>query len=62
MLCGMQEIDVDEWERSATYRNYGRTAKQVQFFWRVCTIVTPFLPRILHSSPLPELSAVDERE
>jgi atrophin-1 interacting protein 5 (WW domain-containing E3 ubiquitin protein ligase 1) len=34
MLCGMQEIDADEWERNTTYRNYSRTAKQIQFFWK----------------------------
>jgi hypothetical protein len=36
MLCGMQEIDVDDWESSAIYRNYTRTSKQVQWFWKVC--------------------------
>jgi len=35
MLCGMQEIDVDDWESSAIYRNYTRSSKQVQWFWKV---------------------------
>ena len=35
MLCGMQEIDVDDWESSAIYRNYTRNSKQVQWFWKV---------------------------
>jgi len=36
MLCGMQEIDVNDWERSAIYRHYTRTSKQIQWFWKVC--------------------------
>jgi len=31
----MQEIDVNDWERSAIYRHYTRTSKQVQWFWKV---------------------------
>uniref|UniRef100_A0A1I8G817 HECT-type E3 ubiquitin transferase n=1 Tax=Macrostomum lignano TaxID=282301 RepID=A0A1I8G817_9PLAT len=34
MLCGMQEIDVDDWERSTIYRHYNRSSKQVQWLWR----------------------------
>jgi len=37
MLCGMQEIDVNDWERSAIYRHYTRTSKQVQWFWKVAS-------------------------
>ncbi|KAJ8302932.1 hypothetical protein KUTeg_019328 [Tegillarca granosa] len=29
MLCGMQEIDVDDWERNTIYRHYQRNSKQV---------------------------------
>lgn len=35
MLCGMQEIDVDDWERSTIYRNYKRADKQIQWLWKV---------------------------
>jgi len=35
MLCGMQEIDVDDWERSAIYRHYQRNSKQIGWFWKV---------------------------
>jgi len=38
MLCGMQEIDVDDWESSAIYRNYTRSSKQVQWFWKVSVL------------------------
>lgn len=34
MLCGMQEIDVDDWENSAIYRHYSHSSKQVQWFWK----------------------------
>lgn len=36
MLCGMQEIDVDDWQRNAIYRHYTRSSKQVLWFWQVC--------------------------
>ena len=35
MLCGMQEIDVNEWEKNTLYRNYLRGSKQIQWFWQV---------------------------
>lgn len=35
MLCGMQEIDVDDWERNTIYRHYQRNSKQVVWFWKV---------------------------
>ena len=35
MLCGMQEIDVVDWERNTIYRHYTRTSKQIQWFWKV---------------------------
>ncbi|XP_055341668.1 E3 ubiquitin-protein ligase Su(dx)-like [Paramacrobiotus metropolitanus] len=34
MLCGMQEIDVNDWQRNTVYRNYTRTSKQVTWFWQ----------------------------
>ena len=36
MLCGMQEIDVDDWQRHTTYRHYTKSSKQIQWFWQVC--------------------------
>ncbi len=35
MLCGMQEIDVDDWQRNTIYRHYTRTSKQIVWFWQV---------------------------
>ncbi len=35
MLCGMQEIDVDDWQRNTIYRHYTKNSKQVQWFWQV---------------------------
>lgn len=34
MLCGMQEIDVDDWQHNAIYRHYTRNSKQVVWFWQ----------------------------
>lgn len=34
MLCGMQEIDVDDWQRNTIYRHYTRTSKQITWFWQ----------------------------
>ena len=39
MLCGMQEIDVDDWQRNSVYRHYTKNSKQVQWFWQVRTIL-----------------------
>ena len=39
MLCGMQEIDVDDWQRNSVYRHYTKNSKQVQWFWQVKTIL-----------------------
>lgn len=38
MLCGMQEIDVDDWQTNSVYRHYTRNSKQVTWFWQVCAI------------------------
>ena len=35
LLCGMQEIDVDDWQRNTIYRHYTKSSKQVQWFWQV---------------------------
>lgn len=34
MLCGMQEIDIDDWQRNTVFRHYTRNSKQVQWFWQ----------------------------
>ena len=43
MLCGMQEMDVDDWERNTIYRHYQRNSKQVMWFWKVSLIITALL-------------------
>uniref|UniRef100_A0A4W3GMP8 E3 ubiquitin-protein ligase n=1 Tax=Callorhinchus milii TaxID=7868 RepID=A0A4W3GMP8_CALMI len=35
LLCGMQEIDLNDWQRNAIYRNYNRNSKQIIWFWQV---------------------------
>lgn len=39
MLCGMQEVDLQDWQRNTVYRHYTRNSKQIIWFWQVqkCT-------------------------
>uniref|UniRef100_A0A8D0AZG8 E3 ubiquitin-protein ligase n=1 Tax=Sander lucioperca TaxID=283035 RepID=A0A8D0AZG8_SANLU len=34
MLCGMQEIDLADWQRNTIYRHYARSSKQIVWFWQ----------------------------
>uniref|UniRef100_A0A0K8U0N9 HECT-type E3 ubiquitin transferase n=1 Tax=Bactrocera latifrons TaxID=174628 RepID=A0A0K8U0N9_BACLA len=34
ILCGMQDVDVDDWQRNTIYRHYNRGSKQVMWFWQ----------------------------
>lgn len=34
LLCGMQKIDIDDWQKNTTYRHYNRHSKQVVWFWQ----------------------------
>ncbi|XP_038160837.1 E3 ubiquitin-protein ligase Itchy-like [Cyprinodon tularosa] len=34
MLCGMQEIDLGDWQRNTIYRHYTKTSKQIVWFWQ----------------------------
>nr|XP_046253048.1 itchy E3 ubiquitin protein ligase b [Scatophagus argus]XP_046253049.1 itchy E3 ubiquitin protein ligase b [Scatophagus argus] len=34
MLCGMQEIDLTDWQRNSIYRHYARSSKQIIWFWQ----------------------------
>lgn len=34
LLCGMQRIDIDDWQRNTTYRHYNRNSKQIIWFWQ----------------------------
>uniref|UniRef100_A0A8C6SN70 HECT-type E3 ubiquitin transferase n=1 Tax=Neogobius melanostomus TaxID=47308 RepID=A0A8C6SN70_9GOBI len=34
MLCGMQEIDLMDWQRHTIYRHYTRNSKQIVWFWQ----------------------------
>ncbi|EDV25574.1 uncharacterized protein TRIADDRAFT_23972 [Trichoplax adhaerens] len=34
MLCGMQEIDVDDWQQNTVYKHYTKNSKQVMWFWQ----------------------------
>uniref|UniRef100_A0A665TF31 E3 ubiquitin-protein ligase n=1 Tax=Echeneis naucrates TaxID=173247 RepID=A0A665TF31_ECHNA len=34
MLCGMQEIDLSDWQKNTIYRHYARSSKQIIWFWQ----------------------------
>ncbi|XP_043082730.1 NEDD4-like E3 ubiquitin-protein ligase WWP1 [Puntigrus tetrazona] len=34
MLCGMQEVDLQDWQRNTVYRHYTRNSKQIIWFWQ----------------------------
>ena len=34
LLCGMQEYDVDDWQKNTVYRNCTKTSKQILWFWQ----------------------------
>ncbi|KAG8446212.1 hypothetical protein GDO86_013894 [Hymenochirus boettgeri] len=34
LLCGMQDIDLNDWQRHTIYRHYTRTSKQIIWFWQ----------------------------
>uniref|UniRef100_A0A8C7Z737 E3 ubiquitin-protein ligase n=1 Tax=Oryzias sinensis TaxID=183150 RepID=A0A8C7Z737_9TELE len=35
MLCGMQDIDLADWQRNTIYRHYARNSKQILWFWQL---------------------------
>ncbi|KAM6298704.1 E3 ubiquitin-protein ligase Itchy homolog [Aegotheles albertisi] len=35
LLCGMQEIDLNDWQRHTIYRHYTRTSRQIVWFWQL---------------------------
>ncbi|KAF3836130.1 hypothetical protein F7725_028688 [Dissostichus mawsoni] len=37
MLCGMQEVDLQDWQRNTVYRHYTRNSKQIIWFWQEVT-------------------------
>uniref|UniRef100_A0A673N6D1 E3 ubiquitin-protein ligase n=1 Tax=Sinocyclocheilus rhinocerous TaxID=307959 RepID=A0A673N6D1_9TELE len=35
MLCGMLEVDLQDWQRNTVYRHYTRNSKQIIWFWQL---------------------------
>ncbi|XP_018594927.2 NEDD4-like E3 ubiquitin-protein ligase WWP2 isoform X2 [Scleropages formosus] len=35
MLCGMQEVDLSDWQKNTIYRHYTKNSKQIHWFWQV---------------------------
>ena len=40
MLCGIQEFDLDDWEKNTSYRHYTRSSKQIVWFWQFVHAIT----------------------
>lgn len=34
LLCGMQAIDIDDWQRNTIHRHYTRNSRQIIWFWQ----------------------------
>ena len=50
LLCGMQEIDVDDWQKNTIYRHYTKNSKQVLWFWQVSSSFGVLICHILIST------------
>lgn len=35
ILCGMQKIDVDDWQQNTAYKDYTVSSRQIVWFWKV---------------------------
>lgn len=40
MLCGIQEFDIEDWERNTIYRHYTKSSKQIVWFWQFVREIT----------------------
>jgi hypothetical protein len=40
MLCGIQDFDIDDWEKHTIYRHYSRSSKQIAWFWQLVREIT----------------------
>ncbi|KAF8567777.1 hypothetical protein P879_10357, partial [Paragonimus westermani] len=34
LLCGMQPLDVNDWETNTIYENYTASSEEVEWFWQ----------------------------
>lgn len=48
MLCGMQEIDLADWQRNTIYRHYARSSKQIVWFWQVSIHRVNFIINVMY--------------
>ncbi|KAL4623565.1 NEDD4-like E3 ubiquitin-protein ligase WWP2 isoform X1 [Arapaima gigas] len=42
MLCGMQEVDLSDWQKNTIYRHYTKNSKQIHWFWQVAPLPLSF--------------------
>lgn len=38
LVCGIQEINVDDWKKYTIYRHYSKKSKQVIWFWQASAL------------------------
>ena len=48
MLCGMQEIDLADWQKNTIYRHYARSSKQIVWFWQVSIHLVNFIINVMY--------------
>nr|VZI44916.1 unnamed protein product [Spirometra erinaceieuropaei] len=36
VLCGMQKIDLDDWQQNTNYKDYTTSSRQIVWFWKSC--------------------------
>ncbi|KAM3178996.1 hypothetical protein ACTXT7_001503 [Hymenolepis weldensis] len=41
ILCGMQQIDVDDWQKNTNYKDYTASSKQIVWFWKFVRTLAP---------------------
>uniref|UniRef100_A0A8C5TKS3 HECT-type E3 ubiquitin transferase n=1 Tax=Malurus cyaneus samueli TaxID=2593467 RepID=A0A8C5TKS3_9PASS len=53
LLCGMQEIDLNDWQRHTIYRHYTRTSRQIVWFWQPCMLQVCYIVIQGLAGPMP---------
>ena len=43
LLCGLSEINVDDWRKNTDYVGYKETDNHVMWFWKVCVCLSAFV-------------------
>ncbi|PIO26642.1 hypothetical protein AB205_0023480 [Aquarana catesbeiana] len=60
LLCGMQEIDLNDWQRNTIYRHYTRTSKQIVWFWQGAMVLKNSALRSFNRLDLPPYKSFEQ--